>query len=73
MRIKKYLAHGPGHMVLQATRPQTLAYALTDSPVGQMAWIAKKFTEWTDPQFAGDVRAFFRDLRWPKGPAATRG
>ena len=31
------------------TRPQTLAYALTDSPVGQLAWIVEKFKEWTDP------------------------
>jgi pimeloyl-ACP methyl ester carboxylesterase len=38
-----------GYAVLQATRPQTLAYALTDSPVGQLAWIAEKFTGWTDP------------------------
>jgi epoxide hydrolase len=35
-------------MRLQATRPQTLAYALTDSPVGQLAWIIEKFKEWTD-------------------------
>jgi microsomal epoxide hydrolase len=25
-----------------------LAYALTDSPVGQLAWIVEKFKEWTD-------------------------
>jgi epoxide hydrolase len=37
-----------GYMKLQATRPQTLAYALTDSPVGQLAWIVEKFKEWTD-------------------------
>ena len=34
---------------MQATRPQTLAYALNDSPVGQLAWIVEKFQEWTDP------------------------
>jgi epoxide hydrolase len=33
---------------IQGTRPQTLAYALTDSPVGQLAWIVEKFKEWTD-------------------------
>ncbi|MCB5165655.1 epoxide hydrolase [Streptomyces bambusae] len=38
-----------GYMKVQATRPQTLAYGLTDSPVGQLAWIAEKFIEWTDP------------------------
>ena len=35
-------------MKLQSTRPQTLAYALTDSPVGQLAWITEKYREWTD-------------------------
>ncbi|GAA2786545.1 hypothetical protein [Nonomuraea dietziae] len=30
------------------TRPQTLAYSLADSPVGQLAWIVEKFKEWTD-------------------------
>jgi epoxide hydrolase len=37
-----------GYMKVMATRPQTLAYALTDSPVGQLAWIVEKFREWTD-------------------------
>jgi microsomal epoxide hydrolase len=37
-----------GYMKIMATRPQTLAYALTDSPVGQLAWIVEKFKEWTD-------------------------
>jgi pimeloyl-ACP methyl ester carboxylesterase len=43
---------GNGYFELQATRPQTLAYALTDSPVGQLAWIVERFKEWTH---AGDV------------------
>ncbi len=38
-----------GYAELQGTRPQTLAYALTEhSPVGQLAWIAEKFRAWTD-------------------------
>ncbi|MFG3022016.1 epoxide hydrolase family protein [Streptomyces sp. NPDC048254] len=37
-----------GYAKIQGTRPQTLAYALTDSPVGQLAWIVEKFKEWTD-------------------------
>ncbi|MFD7907768.1 epoxide hydrolase family protein [Kitasatospora sp. NPDC059747] len=36
-----------GYMKIQSTRPQTLAYGLTDSPVGQLAWIAEKFRDWT--------------------------
>jgi epoxide hydrolase len=38
-----------GYGALQSTRPHTLAYALTDSPVGQLAWIAERFRDWTDP------------------------
>ncbi|RKR86883.1 microsomal epoxide hydrolase [Micromonospora pisi] len=37
-----------GYMKVQSTRPQTIGYALTDSPVGQLAWIVEKFREWTD-------------------------
>jgi epoxide hydrolase len=37
-----------GYGIVQSTKPQTLAYGLTDSPVGQLAWIAEKFAAWTD-------------------------
>lgn len=37
-----------GYSIQQATRPQTLGYGLSDSPVGQMAWIVEKFWAWTD-------------------------
>jgi len=43
---------GNGYFEVQAQRPQTLAYALTDSPVGQLAWIVERFKEWT---WAADV------------------
>jgi pimeloyl-ACP methyl ester carboxylesterase len=36
-----------GYMKLMSTRPQTLTYALNDSPVGLLAWIVEKFSEWT--------------------------
>jgi pimeloyl-ACP methyl ester carboxylesterase len=39
-----------GYRLLQSTRPQTLAYALADSPAGQLAWIIEKFHGWTDNQ-----------------------
>jgi epoxide hydrolase len=38
---------GNGYFEVQAQRPQTIAYALTDSPVGQLAWIVERFKEWT--------------------------
>lgn len=37
-----------GYIWIQGTRPQTLAFALTDSPLGLAAWIAEKFRAWTD-------------------------
>ncbi|MER7849532.1 epoxide hydrolase family protein [Kitasatospora sp. NPDC096077] len=44
----RHQAETSGYTAVQATRPQTLGYALTDSPVGQLAWIVEKFREWTD-------------------------
>jgi pimeloyl-ACP methyl ester carboxylesterase len=34
--------------MLQATKPQTLAYGLNDSPAGLAAWITEKFRAWSD-------------------------
>ncbi|MEO3765241.1 epoxide hydrolase family protein [Streptomyces sp. B8F3] len=47
-RFQAWSREKQGYADIQSTRPQTLAYALTDSPVGQLAWIAEKFKEWTD-------------------------
>jgi epoxide hydrolase len=46
--LAQFLDTGSGYMKIQTTRPQTLAYGLTDSPAGQLAWIVEKFWEWTD-------------------------
>lgn len=43
---------GLGYSTQQSTRPQTLGYALADSPVGQAAWIYEKFHAWTDHEGA---------------------
>jgi pimeloyl-ACP methyl ester carboxylesterase len=42
---------------IQATRPQTLAYGLNDSPAGLAAWIVEKFRAWSDCD--GDVEKRF--------------
>jgi epoxide hydrolase len=47
-RIKYYADWDSGYSKQQSTRPQTLGYALTDSPSGQAAWILEKFWAWTD-------------------------
>lgn len=36
---------------LQGTFPQTVAYALADSPIGLAAWIVEKFVQWSDQRF----------------------
>jgi len=48
-RFQNFEQDMSGYMSMQGTRPQTLAYGLSDSPVGQLAWIVEKFKEWTDP------------------------
>lgn len=50
--VKKHLRQETAYQDIQATKPQTLAYGLTDSPIGLAGWIAEKFHGWTDPQAA---------------------
>jgi epoxide hydrolase len=47
-RLRRFRQTGSGYGAIQATRPQTVGYGLTDSPAGQLAWIAEKFGQWTD-------------------------
>ena len=51
--LASFLAEETGYQWIQGTRPQTLAFALTDSPAGLAAWIIEKFRAWTD--CGGDV------------------
>jgi len=60
-RMRQYVPEGRGYLQIQGTRPQTLAYGLTDSPVAQLAWIVEKFQEWTDPAAALPEDAVNRD------------
>jgi microsomal epoxide hydrolase len=43
-----FRAEETGYQWIQGTKPQTLAYALNDSPAGLAAWITEKFYTWTD-------------------------
>jgi microsomal epoxide hydrolase len=50
-----------GYQWIQGTKPQTLAYGLSDSPVGLAAWIVEKFRTWSDCE--GDIeRRFSKDV-----------
>lgn len=46
--LQFYQDQDSGYSKQQSTRPQTLGYALADSPAGQMAWIVEKFHRWMD-------------------------
>jgi pimeloyl-ACP methyl ester carboxylesterase len=46
--FKRFQTEGFGYFLEQSTRPQTIGYALADSPAGQAAWIYEKFHDWTD-------------------------
>jgi len=52
-RTVHFFAQGHGYSAIQSTRPQTLAYGLTDSPVGLAAWLVEKRRDWSD--CGGDV------------------
>jgi len=52
--LDAWLKEETGYQAIQGTRPQTLAFALADSPVGLAAWIVEKFRAWTD--CGGDLR-----------------
>ncbi|MBQ0721120.1 MAG: epoxide hydrolase [Gammaproteobacteria bacterium] len=46
--MQYYADHDSGYSKQQSTRPQTVGYGLSDSPVGQMAWILEKYWAWMD-------------------------
>jgi len=77
-RIGRFLSDGNGYFQIQATRPQTLAYGLSDSPAGQLAWIVEKFKEWTNSAAELPENAVDRDhmltnvmLYWLTGTAGS--
>ena len=54
---RNYDAHESGYQAIQGTKPQSLAYGLTDSPAGLAAWLVEKFKTWSDCE--GDIEQSF--------------
>lgn len=77
--IAKFTDNGVGYFREEGTRPQTVGYALTDSPVGLATWIYEKFYEWTDnrgnPEDALSIDEMLDDisLYWFTNTAASSG
>jgi pimeloyl-ACP methyl ester carboxylesterase len=55
--LATWLKDETGYQWIQGTRPQTLAFALADSPAGLAAWIIEKFRAWSD--CGGDLESVF--------------
>lgn len=47
-RLQAFADNEIGYQIEQVQSPQTIGYALTDSPVGQAAWLYEKYEQWTD-------------------------
>ncbi|WP_040703066.1 epoxide hydrolase family protein [Nocardiopsis ganjiahuensis] len=67
-----------GYLQCNGKRPQTVAYGLTDSPVGQLAWMVEKFKELSVPEEGLPEDSLDRDrmltcvsLYWLTGTAAS--
>ncbi|GAA2678376.1 MULTISPECIES: epoxide hydrolase family protein [Actinosynnema] len=77
--LARYGEDGSAHFRLLTTSPHTVAYGLTDSPVGQLAWIVEKYREWSDCRATPD-EVIDRDLMlanttlyWLTATAASSG
>jgi len=76
-QLQHWLKEETGYQWIQGTKPQTLAFGLTDSPVGLAAWLVEKFRTWSD--CGGQLEsAFTRDelltnicLYWFSGAIAS--
>ncbi len=55
--LEAWIKDETGYQWIQGTRPQTLAFGLSDSPAGLAAWIVEKFRAWSD--CGGDVESVF--------------
>lgn len=76
-RLQAFKDNESGYQIEQVQSPQTIGYALHDSPVGQAAWFYEKYEQWTD--YDGDLESLLsRDdmldnitLYWLTGTAAS--
>ena len=70
-RMDEFRRDGSGYLAIQNSRPQTIGYGLTDSPLLQLAWIAEKFDEWTDLPVDRDQLLTNVSLYWFTGCGVT--
>ena len=66
-QASRFRQQGSGYFMIQSSRPQTLAYGLTDSPAGMLAWIGEKFHEWADQPIDRDLMLTNVSVYWLTG------
>ncbi|MGH3645785.1 MAG: epoxide hydrolase family protein [Micromonosporaceae bacterium] len=70
-RMAEFSREEAGYLAIQNSKPQTIGYALNDSPVGQLAWIAEKYEEWTDLPIDRDQLLTIVSLYWFTGTGVS--
>lgn len=72
-RVQRFMAEHFGFNIMQSSRPQTLAYAISDSPAGLLAWISELFTSFGDRVEAVPMDRFLTNfmIYWFTGTAAS--
>ena len=76
-RGQAFEAEGMGYYNLQATKPHTIGYSITDSPVGLLAWVYEKLHDWSDYaqyRWTDDEILTWVSIYWfsTAGPAASQ-
>ena len=61
-RLQRFMAEHFGFNAVQSTRPQALAYGISDSPAGLLAWISELFTSFGDRPEAVPLDAFLTNF-----------
>ena len=72
-RLQRFMAEHFGFNAIQSSRPQALAYGISDSPAGLLAWICELFESFGDRVGAVDRDAFLTNfmIYWFTGTAAS--
>ena len=68
---KRWTREDAAYQAIQGTRPQTLAYALQDSPVGLAAWMLEKFQAWSDGGLSREQMLEAITLYWVTGSVSS--
>lgn len=70
-QLSRWTSEESGYIAIQGTKPQTLAYGLSDSPAGLAAWIGEKFRGWSDEGVGRDELLTNISLYWFTGAVGS--